>query len=120
MDDAKALLDRLHARENGLCTTKKGESGRGAVACISQLCKTCCIQMANTARLNNEPHDPCKTHKVDLVHDNLLAAGHPDVLLSALSPPALRADALPIVQSSTSASDTQGTLGATVMSPNCS
>lgn len=57
-------------RCRGGCTTKKGEPGRGAVACIDQLCKTCCNQAANTSCLNNEPRDPCKTHKIDLVHDN--------------------------------------------------
>ena len=57
------------------CQTKKGDPSQGAVACINHMCKTCCAQAVDDARLNNQLHDPCKYHKIDLVRNYLPFCG---------------------------------------------
>ncbi|KAF8949621.1 hypothetical protein BDZ97DRAFT_1772186, partial [Flammula alnicola] len=97
-DDGEKLIQRIRAREIGVpipepflntplriiaplpapngpidcrgnCQTSSGNSVRGSQACIEFKCKKCCTDAFHTARRNNTPRDPCKTHKVAAVCD---------------------------------------------------
>jgi len=97
-DDGEALIQRIRAREigapipdvflntplrvinpfpapngpldcRGNCQTTSGNNVRGSQACIEFKCKKCCTDTFHTARKNNTPRDPCKTHKLAAVRD---------------------------------------------------
>lgn len=51
---------------HGNCQTTAGNTVHGSQACIEFKCKKCCT---DTFRKNNTPQDPCKTHKLAVVHD---------------------------------------------------
>ena len=58
----------------GNCQTTSGNNVRGSQACIEFKCKKCCTDTFHTARKDNTPRDPCKTHKLAAVRDTPLAA----------------------------------------------